>query len=345
MTLPWLVAGLILVSLIIYSVLGGADFGAGVWDLFATGPRARRQRDLVAQAIGPVWEANHVWLIVVVVLLFTGFPPAFSVLSIALHVPLALMLLGIVARASAYVFRNYHEVGDRVQQRWGNVFAYASVATPILLGIILGAISDGAIRADPDDEFRVLTGFFAPWLRVFPFSVGFFALSLFAFLAAVFLIHESSDPELREDFRTRALISQGGVVVFAVIAAFASQLGEREHFSERLLGSWWSWFFFAAACVIALLSTLLLWGRRYRGMRIVGGAQVAVIVAGWGIAHQPYLVAPDVTIENAAAPPITLELLVWVLAGGAILLLPSLYYLFRVFKRQPAFEELRRKTP
>ncbi len=340
--MAWVMALVILIALILYAILGGADFGAGFWDLFASGPRARRQRDLVALAIGPVWEANHVWLILVVVALFTAFPPAFAVLSIALHVPLALMLLGIVARASSYVFRNYDVAGDVVQQRWGNVFAYASAATPILLGIVVGAISSGAIRVDPERGFEVLTGFFAPWVRIFPFAVGFFALSLFAFLAAVYLIRETHDPELQEDFRLRALIAQGGVVVFALIAALTSRLGAHEEFHVRLLGSWWSWLFFAAACVVAAITTLLVVRRRYALARIFAAGEVAVVVAGWGFAHQPFLIAPDVTIENAAAPAATLRLLIIVLAVGALTLFPSLYWLYRVFKREPIFEELRR---
>lgn len=341
MTIAWFVAAVMLVALIIYAVLGGADFGAGVWDLLASGPRKRQQRDLVAAAIGPVWEANHVWLIVVIVLLFTGFPPAFSVLSIALHVPLALMLVGVVARASAYVFRNYHEAGDRVQQRWGNLFAYSSVITPIFLGIIVGAISSGAIRADPSQDFRVLTGYFAPWVRVFPFAVGFFALSLFAFLAAVYLLRETSDRALLDDFRVRALAAQGAVVLFAIVAAVAARTGAYVEFNARLLQSWWSWLFFAAAILVAALTTTLVVTRRYRWARVCAGAQVAIIVAGWGFAQQPYLIAPDVTIDLASAPAVTHRLLLAVLGGGSVILLPSLYALYRVFKREPIFEELR----
>lgn len=342
MTLPWVIAAIMLVALILYAILGGADFGGGVWDLLASGPRAREQKDLVSLAIGPVWEANHVWLIVVIVLLFTGFPPAFSVVSIALHVPLALMLLGIVARASAFVFRNYDVAGDRVQQRWGNVFAYASLITPILLGMIIGTITSGEIRVAPDENFRVLTGFFGPWLKLFPFVVGLFTLSLFAFLAAAYLIRETTDPLLQEDFRKRALASQAAVVVFAILAAISARTGSHPEFSSRLLASGWGWLFFAGACVLAAAATFALFTRRYRGARILAGAEAGVIVAGWGVAHQPNLIAPDVTILNAAAPKITHELLVLVLAIGALTLLPSLYGLYRIFKREPIFEEMRR---
>src|SRR5512132_2447517 len=125
-------AGCILGSLVLYALFGGADFGGGVWDLLASGPRRAEQRALIERAIGPIWEANHVWLILVVVLLFAAFPPAFAAISIALHVPLTLFLVGVVFRGSAFTFRAYDDRGDHRQKRWGLLFSLASVASPIL---------------------------------------------------------------------------------------------------------------------------------------------------------------------------------------------------------------------
>ena len=124
-SLEVIVAGLMLVALIFYALLAGADFGGGVWDLLATGPRAERQRALIADAIGPIWEANHVWLILVVVILFTAFPPAFAAIMTALHIPLTLMLIGIVLRGAAFTFRTYDTQDNDVQRRWSRVFAIA----------------------------------------------------------------------------------------------------------------------------------------------------------------------------------------------------------------------------
>src|SRR5882672_2731226 len=143
-------------ALILYALLGGADYGGGVWDLFAFGKRAPQQRALIAKAIGPVWEANHVWLILVIVILFTAFPPAFAAISTALHIPLTLLLLGIVLRGTTFTFRSYD-----VQRRCSLVFSIASVITPILLGITLGAISSGTIRVETG---HVVSGFFSSWL-------------------------------------------------------------------------------------------------------------------------------------------------------------------------------------
>src|SRR5437016_6135116 len=143
MSLADLVAGVIFVALNAYAVLGGADFGGGVWDLLALGPRKARQRELIAEAIGPVWEANHVWLILAIVLLFTCFPPAFARLGTRLHIPLSLVLIGIVLRGSAFTFWRYG--ADEEQRNWGKVFAIASLMTPLLLGTTAGAIASGAV--------------------------------------------------------------------------------------------------------------------------------------------------------------------------------------------------------
>src|SRR5712691_1993178 len=200
-------------SLILYALLGGADYGGGVWDLFAFGRRASEQRALIANAIGPVWEANHVWLILVIVILFTAFPAAFAAISTVLHIPLTLLLIGIVLRGTTFTFRSYDVQRDNVQRRWSVVFSIASIITPVLLGIVLGAIASGTIRV----EIGVVeSGFLKSWLAPFPFSVGFFALSLFAFLAAVYLTLEASEKELQEDFRLRALIAGIAVGILAL---------------------------------------------------------------------------------------------------------------------------------
>ena len=201
-SLELLLGGVMLVSLTFYVLLAGADYGGGVWDLFANGPRAPRQRELIAKAIGPIWEANHVWLILVVVLLFSAFPPAYALISTSLHVSLLLLLLGIVLRGSAFIFRAY-DTAHSGQARWGHVFAMASLGTPILLGVVVGAISSGSIHQPGEHE---TLAYFFTWIAPFPFAVGLFALVLFALLAAVYLTLETDDPALQDDFRRRAIV-------------------------------------------------------------------------------------------------------------------------------------------
>jgi cytochrome d ubiquinol oxidase subunit II len=327
-----LLAGVLLVSLTFYALMGGADYGGGVWDLLAWGPRASRQRELIAEAIGPIWEANHVWLILVIVVLFTGFPLAFATISTALHIPLSLLLIGIVLRGSAFTFRSYDRGEDNVQRRWGRIFAVASLVTPFLLGVTLGAIASGNIRI----KFETFSeGFISPWLGSFPLAVGGFALALFAFIAAVYLTLETKDEALQEDFRVRALAAAAAVGALALIVFLLSESGA-PLIRAKLASSWWTWPLQIATGAMAVGAISALWTRRYRLARLCAAAQVTLILWGWGMAQFPYLIEPDITIYNAAAPPVTLRLLLAALAVGALLLFPSFYYLYRVFKGRSA---------
>jgi cytochrome d ubiquinol oxidase subunit II len=326
---PWpaLAAALVIVmGLVLYALSGGADYGGGVWDLLAWGPRAARQRDLIAHSIGPIWEANHVWLILVIVVLFTGFPPAFARITTILHVPLLLMLLGIVARGAAFSFRSYGRPEGEDQGYWGRVFAISSLVTPFLLGTVVGAIASGEMAAQP----RSLAAFFVPWVGIFPFAVGLYALVMFAFLAAVYLCFEAEEPDLAEDFRGRALVSGValGVLAAAVLVAAGFRVPDLLH---ELTRTPWSWALHAVTAASALFTFWALWSRRYREARAGAAAQVALILAGWALAQYPDLVRPDLTVATAAAPDRTLRLLLGALVLGVIVLVPSFFYLFRVF--------------
>ena len=331
-SLDVLIAGVMLISLVIYTLSGGADYGGGVWDLFATGPRADRQRHVIAEAIAPIWEANHVWLILVVVLLFVCFPAAFAAISTALHVPLALMLVGIVLRGSAFTFRAYSGQEDGpAEHGFRRVFAVASTITPVMLGVVVGALSTGHIRFDPESG-RMLTGFFAPWLRPFPFAVGLFVLALFAFLAAVYLTLETDDPDLREDFRRRALVSAAAVFLLAFTSLFLA-IGEAPPLHEGLLRRGFSVPLQVVTGASATLAIVALVRRSYRAARLFAVAQVALIVVGWGASQFPYLVVPDFTFADTAAPASVLEPVLVALGVGAVVLIPAFAYLFVVFKR------------
>jgi cytochrome d ubiquinol oxidase subunit II len=322
-----IIAVIMLMALILYALLGGADYGGGVWDLLARGPRAEAQRALIAGAIGPVWEANHVWLILVVVLLFSAFPPAFARLTTALHLPLSLLLVGIVLRGSAFTFRSY-EPNERARKRWSRLFSIPSLITPVLLGMTLGAVATGRIgpQADP-----LLGPFSQPWLGLFPLTVGLFALAIFAYVAAVYLTLETDDPALQNDFRRRALAA--AVMVGAL--AWAVYLLARTRAPlvfQGLSASPWGFPIRVATGVFAVLALLALGRRWYPIARVAAMVQVALILWGCGLAQYPYLVPPELTVTRAAAPRATLELLLVALAVGAVLLIPSLVYLFRVFK-------------
>jgi cytochrome bd ubiquinol oxidase subunit II len=326
--LETIIAGVMVASLVLYALLGGADYGGGVWDLFAFGPRAREQRKLIAEAISPVWEANHVWLILVVVVLFTAFPPAFAAIATALHIPITLLLIGIVLRGTAFTFRTYDVQRDDVQRRWSLVFSIASIITPILLGTTLGAIASGTIRVE---NGAVTSGFFRSWLAPFPLAVGFFALALFAFLAAVYLTVEARERKLQEDFRMRAIISGVAVGLLALTVFILAKTGAPT-VRAGISRSWWALGLHILTAIFAIGAFGALWTRRYRVARVCAAAQLTLILLGWAFAQFPHLVEPDLTISSAAAPQITLQLLLGALAAGAILLFPSYYYLFRIFK-------------
>ena len=358
--LPEAVAGVLAVALTAYVLFGGADFGGGVWDLLARGPRAAEQRALVSDSIAPIWEANHVWLIVVIVMLFTAFPAAFAALTTVLHVPLALMLVGIVLRGAAFVFRSYGHWSGAGQRRWGVVFAVASTITPVFLGICVGAVASGAVGeamarlraagattgattgvtagatagAGPAEVARASFAevFVWPWLAPFPVATGVLALVLFAFLAAVYLTVAATSDALREDFRRRAI---GAALLAFMVASVALLVSHAEAplVRRELLGSGWALPLQLALAVAALGAIAALWTRRWRLARVAAAAQVTLVLWGWILAQFPYIVPPRLTIADAAAPRITLVLLLWALAGGAVILLSSLWYLYRTFDR------------
>ena len=330
-SLPALLAGAIVVALNLYLLLGGADFGGGVWDLLASGPRRERQRALVADAIAPIWEANHVWLILVIVLLFTGFPAAFARLMTVLHIPMTLMLFGIVLRGSAFTFRSYDSRRDSVQRRWGRIFAIASTVTPVLLGMIIGAVASGTVGEPPAGGAPFIDVYVRPWLSPFTFGIGLLALALFAFLAGVYLTVEAPDEALREDFRARALAAGVAVFVIALVDLALAGAGAPRIWRALTTGTV-ALPLHLATGIAAVIALVALVRRRYHTARVAAAAQVSLILWGWAAGQFPFLVPPDLDIERAAAPRITLELLAGALLMGLVVLVPSLRYLFRVFK-------------
>src|SRR5687768_15258177 len=305
LTIAEVTAWVVVVALNAYVLFGGADFGGGVWDLFASGPRQERQRALVANAIGPIWEANHVWLIVVVVVLFVCFPMAFSGLATILHIPLSLMLVGIVLRGSAFVFRAYSYGPRSEQRRWGQVFAVSSLITPVVLGICVGAVASGAVGEALrflDDAGRPVgitmapsagggttlnadftSMYVSPWRTPFAVVVGAMTLALFSFLAATYLtIEAEGDIELQNDFRRRALAAEGITLVTALVALMIG--GAHSEVIGRLTGSGWSGPLLVATALATVAAITALVTRRYRLARLAAGAQVTLVLWGWALA-------------------------------------------------------------
>lgn len=325
---PTFLSGAMLVSLVFYALLGGADFGGGVWDLLNWGPRAKDRRRLIASAIGPVWETNHIWVIVAVVVLFTAFPRAFAVVSTALFVPVTLLLAAIVLRGAGFALHSYRLHEDGEPGRWRAVFAAASVLSPVLLGVTVGAISSGKVRT----ESILYTGDASAWLAPYPLSVGLLTLALFSYIAAAYLILETPDRGLQDDFRTRALWSAAASAFLSVLVPILARSGAPD-FYRALTGSDWSVPLVILTGTSALGAYVALHLRVFSLARACAALQSALVILGWGLAQFPYLVRPNVTVYDAAASPSMLRLMIYALVAGAVFLFPALFFLFRIFKK------------
>lgn len=319
-----------LFGILAYALLGGADFGGGVWDLFAVGRRQREQRLAIQHAMGPVWEANHVWLILVIVVLFTCFPRGYAALGIALFLPFHLALLGIMLRGAAFIFRSYQsrqKDAAAETSAWGVVFGVASIISPVLLGVAFGVVTEGAIRLD--EQGRVIEMESLPWLSPYCLTNGLLALSTCAYLAAVYLTNETQG-ELREDFRWRAIIA-GSTTAFLAALVLVFAWREANWFFQRLL-SLRTLPVIAAGIVCFAGSAWSMFTRRYVLSRVFAAGEIALVLIGWGLAQHPYLVYPDIPFSRVAAPTPTLRFVILSLIPGALIIGPSLVLLFTVFK-------------
>jgi len=300
-------------ALTLYAVFGGADFGGGVWDVLASGPRRDAQREAVAHALGPVWETNHVWLIFVIVLLFTCFPAAFAALSVGLFAPLTFVLIGIILRGAAFAFRSQARQSEPQAQVWGRVFGIASVIAPFFFGTAVGGL---------------VAGNFA-WHSPFALTVGLFAVALCAQIAAVFLTLET-DGALRDDFRARATGATLAVAVVAAVAPAVAAATIPTTFAALASGGTRLDIALTAAIGLALFAAL--WLRRYALARVLVVCEAIGILIGWYLAQSGFPIPGATTLAAVAAPATTLRVFIWLVAIGAAFLVPSLLLLFGLFK-------------
>ena len=313
---------LILAGLVAYAVLGGADFGAGFW-MLPGGGLTQRVRDHAHRAMGPVWEANHVWLIFVLVICWTGYPTAFASIMSTLTVPFFVAAIGIILRGSTYVLRSAAGT-TRMGAAADLVFAAASILTPFMLGAAAGGIASGRVPVGNAAGDLVTS-----WLNPTSAMIGAIAVVTGAYLAAVYLAADArriGDLELEEAFRRRALgaaVAAGAIALGAlpVIRDDAPQLYDGLTHGGGL------------ACVIAsavagLVTIGLVWARRFGLSRVTAAAAVAAIIAGWALAQRPYILPPNLTVDEAAAPHATLVVIVVAAVIAAVLLLPSLSLLY-----------------
>jgi cytochrome d ubiquinol oxidase subunit II len=319
---------LVLIGLALYTVLGGADFGAGVWQLLAgTGPDSQRIRDHAHHAMGPVWEANHVWILFVITVSWTAYPLAFGSIFSTLSVALFLAGLGIILRGAAYALRS----GASSPSEYRAIdllFAVSSVITPFALGAAVGGVASRRVPVG-----NAAGDLFSSWLNPTSILVGVLAVVLSAYVAAVYLSADSmrlGERDLEDYFRVRALATGVVAGAIAIGGLFVIRSDARALYDGLLSGDGLPALIVSALGGVATLA--LVWRRRYEPARYSAGVAVAAIIAGWALAQQP-LVLPGLTVQQAAAPHDTLVAVTIAVVAGAVILLPSLALLFGLYLR------------
>jgi cytochrome bd ubiquinol oxidase subunit II len=323
------IAIVLLLALTAYAVFAGADFGAGFWDLTSGGPeRGRRPRELIERSIGPVWEANHVWLIFVLVVTWTAFPEAYASIWLTLFVPLTIAALGIVLRGASFAFRKSVE-GTARQRVFGAAFAASSVLVPYCLGTVAGGIASGRVPAggragDPVDS----------WVNPTSVLAGLLALALFAYLSAAYLVWEArsgGEDDLAEQFRRRCLGSAVVVAALLVLLAFVVH-DDAPYVWDGLTSRALPVVIAGALCGVGALA--LMARGAARGARLLAVLAVAAVVVGWGVAQWDYLLPQSLTVSAAAAPSGTLQALLVVVALAAVIVVPGFALLYVLEQRR-----------
>jgi cytochrome d ubiquinol oxidase subunit II len=328
MTKADLAAVILWIGATLYAIFGGADFGGGLWDLIAgdaeTGerPRARIQRSLT-----PVWEANHVWLIFILVVLWTAFPDAFGAVMSTLYVPLALAAVGIVLRGAGFAFRKSIRRLE-LRRAMGATFAISSVLTPFFMGTVVGAIAAGNVPAGGNGDA------FSSWIEPLPILTGVLFVASGAYLAAVFLVADSGgagDAEMEGYFARRAL--GAGVVAGALAVVGLILLHSEAHYAyDRLVAEGLPLVVLSGLCGLGAMA-LLATGRR-RGLRPLAIGAVVAVIWGWGVAQFPYLLPTSLKISQSAAPGPTLDSVLIVFCIAAVVVLPSLGLLYWLTQKE-----------
>lgn len=323
-----LAAAILWIGATMYAIFGGADFGGGLWDLIAgDAERGKRPRARIQRSVTPVWEANHVWLIFILVVLWTAFPEAFGAIMSTLYVPLALAALGIVLRGAGFAFRKSVE-SLPAQRALGATFAISSVLTPFFMGAVVGAVASGNVPAEGNGAA------FSSWLEPLPLLTGALFVASGAYLAAIFLVadsHRVDDKEMEGYFASRALAA--GLVAGALaVAGLVALHGEARYVYDRLIVEGLPLVIVSILCGFGVLGLLL--GRGRRGLRPLAIGAVAAVIWGWGVAQFPYLLPTSLTIADAAAPGPTLTAVLVVFCVAAVTILPALGLLYTLAQRE-----------
>ena len=333
MSIADILLSILWLALFIYAIFGGADFGAGMLELFATGESGARQEALIDESIGPVWESNHVWLIFLLVVFFTAFPPAFAAINVVLFIPLMIAVIGIVLRGASFVFKTHGIIRrSRIVRILSRTFSVASAMTPFFLALVGGAIASGVIVIQNKSQIVTNTG--SDWLTPFTLTVGAMSLSLCVTISAIYMTVEATtrgETELAEAFRLRGLVAGAITAVFGLLGLILSP-------SEA--ASLWNGMLNKAIPVViitmlvGIATAAALWFRRYVWARVLVVILTASLLLAWGVSQYPYIIPPDVKVTdaNASSPLETQQFLLVGIIIALIIVIPSLWFLFYVFK-------------
>jgi cytochrome d ubiquinol oxidase subunit II len=323
------VGGILLAGITLYAVLGGADFGGGLWDLLAGGDRrGAAPRALIDESITPVWEGNHVWLVFDLVIFWTAFPVAFAAVMITLALPLWLALAGIVLRGAGFAFRK--ELSRlSLQRAAGATFAFSSLLTPFFMGTVVGAIATGSVPAN------ATRASLAAWTSPTAVMAGFLFVAACGYLAAVYLTGEArvrGNRAMQAYFTRRAQVS--AIVAGALsLAALLELRTSGPSLYARLTGRALPLVVIAGVCGLAVL--VLTAAGQTKGIRIIAALGVAAVVWGWGVARYPVLLpSTSVTLSNAGAPQTTMVAIIVVFAAAVVLVIPSFALLYMLQGRR-----------
>jgi len=322
------VAGVLWIGVTLYAVFGGADFGAGFWSMLAGGGEGgRRPRELIDWAIGAVWEANHVWLIFILVVLWTGFPEAFEAVTSTLFIPLSLAALGIVLRGSGFAFQSVARTA-RGRRLATNLFGYSSLLTPFFMGTVVGAVASGRVPVGNAEGDAVTS-----WLNPLSLLVGALFVATSAYLAAVFLVSDArraDAADLERYFTTRALaaaVVAGGLGAAGIVVLH----NDARYVYDGLTSDGLPLVLLSLLCGVGVL--VLLRRGVARGARPLAVGAVAAVIWGWGVAQYPYLLPTTLKIAAGAAPSATLTIVLIVFGVAVVLVIPSIALLFTLAQR------------
>jgi cytochrome bd ubiquinol oxidase subunit II len=329
------VTGILWIGITLYAVFGGADFGAGMWDLLARrNERGDRARALIDRSVAPVWEANHVWLIFILVVTWTAFSTAFSAIMTTLYIPLALAALGIVLRGAGFAFR--HALPGPIHGPATRVFGISSVLTPFFMGTVVGAVASGEVPADGGGDPT------ASWTGVLPLVTGALFVATAAYVAAVFLVRDAGkagDQDLERYFARRAL-AMAVIAGFAAVAGILALHSDARFVYDGLVGPGLPLVILSGICGVVALVLLAFGLSRGFDTRItvlLRAAAVGAVVSvlwGWLVAQHPYLIPEQLTIDEAAGASASLTAVIVVFAIAAVVVLPSLALLYVLQQRE-----------